>query len=216
MNPFLKSSIATAACFAFTALNSAAFAQTPDALCAGSEAKARIAEAVTARRGAPPVIYARNLDLPEAMVMSGLPDRVKAYGVEATPERVKEIWASIDAWGEETFTHIVLTMGGDHVADFPSLVPITQPDDGSGFIDIYADGGDGVHGHIFLDFVKAVYAAELAGPDGVTRTVSFYNKDGGLIAGMYPSIAGKGFDQKAVDGFDRTVRKLKDYAPLCE
>lgn len=194
----------------------AAMAQPVTTYCAADADRQKIAETVSARPGVPTVIYARTMDARELTVVSGLPESAFAVGVEATPERVKEIWSSIDDWGAETSTHIVFTMGGDHVADFTSLVPITQPDDGSGFIDIYADNGDGVHGHVFLDLVKAVYAAELPGPGGVTRMVSFYNEEGRLIFGVYPTIGAKPFDQRAVDGFDRTFEMLKSYAPLCE
>ncbi len=199
-----------------TALSPAALAQPTATYCATDVQKLKIAEAVNAREGAPTVIYARNLEMPEQTVVSGLPDTVRAYGVDMTPERVKEIWASVDEWGGETFTHVIFTMGGDHVADFPSLVPVMQPLDDSGFIDIYADEGRGVHGHVLLERVNAVYAAELHGRDAVTRMVSLYNKDGGLIVGMYASIAGKEFDQRAVDGFENTFAKLQEYPAACE
>lgn len=212
----MKQSKLGAALLSVVALQvSPAMAQPAAGFCATEEQKSQIADAFAAREGVPTMIYARNTGLPELTVASGLPASVKSYGAEATPDRVKEVWASIDSWGGEASTHVVFTMGGDHVADFPSLIPLTQPDDGSGFIDIYADNGDGVHGHVFLDLVKAIYAAELPGPTGVTRMVSLYNEDGSLIVAIYPSIGAKPFDQRAIDGFNRTFEQLKEYAPHC-
>ncbi len=58
------------------------------------------------------------------------------------PSVVREVWKSIDAWGEKTSVKLVLASGGQHTFAFPSLVPITQSQmRNADLLDVYADGG---------------------------------------------------------------------------
>lgn len=169
------------------------------------------------RPGVPLPVPGRFLDVPEVIIASGLPAG-QSVGVAGTPGLAKEIWKSIDAWGPKTAVKLVLTSGGKHAFAFPSLVPITQADDGSGMLDVYADDGKGVHGHIQSARVKAIFATDVPGkePEKRTRAISYFGEDGELILGVYASIAAETPDPKAIEGFGRTWALLKSMPQLCE
>jgi|GEM_PF-651451 len=166
-------------------------------------------------KGAPLMIAGRALKLPEALIASALQPE-QHIGVKADAKRIKDIWTTIDQWGEETNVRLVFTMGGSHVFDFPSNVPIRQEDLDDGWLDIFADQGDGVRGHLWLDQIKTVYAINLPGSDGTpTRAISFYAADGSLIIGVYASISTKSYDKAVEPGFEKTWALLKTLPKAC-
>ncbi len=172
-------------------------------LCATSEEAARVQEFYAETRpGAVLPIPGRKLNLVESKVASGLSPQ-HAVGVDGTPERLAEIWRSVDAWGEETNVRAVVSIDGWHPFDFPSKTPVTQEKHSAGFYDVYADGGKGVHIHLKPEDIKLIYAANLPGTDGsATRSVNLYDSDGRLVLGVYASKAGNAdFDAAAVEGF---------------
>jgi len=168
------------------------------------------------RPGVPLTVASRFFNVPEFAIASGLPAAL-SIGTAVTPEQVKTIWSSIDAWGATTRVSLVVTPGSKHAFAFPSLVPITQKDAKDGYIDVYADEGRGVHSHIQLDQVAAVYATELADPKPgfKTRAISFFGPDGHLVIGVYASIKSDPFDDKAVAGFERTRALIASMPRIC-
>ncbi len=158
---------------------------------------------------------AQDLNIPELNVATAAPDS-RRVAAKVTAEQVKDIWTSIDGWGAKTAVRLLFTMGGKQLMDFPSLVPTRQADLQDGWLDIYADDGAGVHGHLWLGRVDTVHAVDLAGSDGErTRAISFYAPEGHLIMGVYASIAGEDFDSKAVKGFERTRKAIAALPQLC-
>ncbi len=175
-------------------------------LCATTEEAAAVRAFYSETRpGAVLPIPGRKLNMVESKIASGLLAD-NAVGVEGTPERLAEIWRSVDAWGEETNVRLVLSIDGWHPFDFPSKTPVTQAKHNQGFYDVYADGGAGVHIHLKPEDVSLIYAADLPVADGSsTRSVNLYDTDGRLILGVYASKAGKAdFDEAAVTGFSAT------------
>ena len=171
---------------------------------------------VNVRPAAPPPAVARLFRMPETRVVSALPaDQV--YGVRSDRVFFDEVWKSVDAWGEDTRIGIVLTGGGMHVWNFPSKVPQTQSTTSPIWYDMYADGGQGVHGHITPQEVDQIWALQLPTPepDKFTRILGFYGSDGNLIVGLYVSEGVKDFDPKAVAGFERTRELLQTRARVC-
>lgn len=168
------------------------------------------------RPGAPLPIVSRHLNVPELVIASGLPAS-ESIGTPGSTQATRAVWDSIDAWGASTSVKLVFTSGGKHAFAFPSLVPITQPDDGKGFLDIYADGGKGVHAHIQLAHVQAIYATDIPGKEEGkrTRAVSFFGADGQLILGVYASIATESFDPAAARGFAKTWDLVKSMPRVC-
>ena len=183
--------------------------------CAGKSVAKKVAAFYAERPGAPSPIPARALGIPELHVVTALPGENRT-GVKATEQLLEDLWVTIDAWGEDTRVNLVFTMGGQHVLDFPSLVPIRQEDLDDGWIDAYADRGDGVHGHLWMDRVTSVHAIDIEGTDDTrTRGVLFFAPEGDLAMGVYASVAGKAFDQNAVDGFGGTWDFLASGEQVC-
>jgi len=169
------------------------------------------------RPGVPLPVPSRFLDVPELVIASGLPER-QSIGTPGSPEVTKRIWRSIDEWGPNTSVKLVLTSGSKHAFAFPSLVPITQPDDKRGMLDVYADEGRGVHAHIQLALVDTVYATDLPGrePGKRTRAVSFFAREGHLILSVYASIAADAtHDPAAAAGFANTWKLIGSMPRVC-
>lgn len=191
------------------------FADTQDNFCASKREAKKVLSYFSENAGAPLAIPARDLKFPELKIATALLG-TNAVGISATPALVKQVWSSIDKWGAQSHVRLVFTMGGAHVMDFPSLVPITQPDMADGFIDVYADNGKGIHGHLWLTRVKQIVAVDLPGRDEVrTRTVSFYDAQGKLIIGVYASITTKKPDTRSVAGFKESWSLIKSLPQLC-
>lgn len=167
------------------------------------------------RPGVPLPVASRYFNLPEAVVASALPDGT-VVGTASTPEIADRVWKSIDAWGAATRVSLVFAPNGRNSFSVPSLVPITQNDSSDGYLDVYADGGKGIHSHIQIADIAAIYAHDMPRGDGNrTRGVSFFGPTGDLIVAVYASINADPFDQKAVDGFTRTWALLKDMKRPC-
>lgn len=185
-------------------------------VCASAMTAKKVQATYQKLTGAPLAVVSRVAGVPEVQVATGLPKESRV-AIKATPDIVKKLWAGIDAWGRETNVRVVFTMGGEHVLDFPSMVPTTQVDLDDGWIDIYADEGRGVHGHLWLDRIHSIHAVDIPGRDAVrTRTISFYGVDGKLIMGLYASISTKKFDPAAVDGFARTRAEIAAMPQICD
>ena len=168
------------------------------------------------RPGAPPPAVARLFRMEETRVVSALRPE-QAYGVRSDRLFFDEVWKSVDAWGADTRIGIVLTGGGMHVWNFPSKVPQTQSTSTPIWYDMYADNGDGVHGHITPAEVDQIWALQLPTKeaDKFTRILAFYDRQGDLIVALYVSEGVKPFDPKAVAGFEKTRELLKTQPRLC-
>jgi putative heme iron utilization protein len=193
------------------------YAAEPTAAYCASSSGPKVSEFYEKRRpGVPLSVASRTLLLPELTVAASLPSSLATVAA-ADSALTKRVWESIDTWGNNTLVKLVLSSSNQHTFAFPSKVPIRQPDDGSGLMDVYADGGAGVHAHIKLDHVFAVAAVSLPGKTSDTRTeaVTFYNADGSLILGVYARIANQTFDRAALEGFARTQKLIQANASLC-
>lgn len=167
------------------------------------------------RPGVPLPVASRYFNVPEAIVASALPADA-AVGTSVTPEVADRVWKSIEAWGAQTRVSLVFAPNGKHAFALPSLVPIDQDDSSDGYLDVYADGGKGVHSHIQIAGIAAIYAHDMPNGDGNrTRGVSFFGPGGDLIVGVYASIKADPFDPKAVEGFAATWRLLKELKRPC-
>lgn len=185
-------------------------------ICAPAKVAQKVQKIYKKMPGAPLAIIGRVAGVPEVHVATGLP-KENSVGILANPEIVKKVWATIDDWGKSTHVRLVFTMGGGHVLDFPHMIPITQTDLDDGWIDIYADDGNGVHGHMWLERIHSIQAVDIPGRDDVrTRTISFYGPDGKLVMGVYASITTKKFDQNAVDGFAKTRALIASLPQACK
>lgn len=208
-------SAATLATIAALSLPDAVAHRDMTKLCSVSDFDATVAQYYLDNPGSPPAIPARRLVTSALTLMDALEATGAAKVMPSNPERLSALWATIDAWGEDTQMHLVFPLENKHVIDVITEVPITQPDDGSGFLDIYADDGDGVHGHVYVDKVAAIAVATLPGDGDVTRVVSFFDVHGDTIFSAYASQSRKTADPKAESGFEGTWGFAQAQDSLC-
>lgn len=197
-------------------LGLAGYASASDTCATADDAKVIQNYYAKTRPGAPPPAVSRLYRMKEASVVSAL-DKAHAYGVRSNRVLFEEVWKSVDAWGADTRIGIVFTSGGMHAWNFPSKVPQTWPSSSPIWYDMYADNGDGVHGHITPQEVDQIWTVQLPTKeaDKFTRILGFYDKQGDLIVGLYVSEGVKPFDPKAVVGFERTRELLKSQPRIC-
>lgn len=184
--------------------------------CATDAQKAQAYEFVTKTRpGKPLAVGARALNIIEGTFASGLVGSDLTVGTLGTAEKFREIWASVEKWGAKTKVGIYWSANNKHTFSFPSYVPMSLPDDGSGMQDIYADDGKGIHSHVVRDDVKGIFATRLIIGEHATRTVTFYDSTGDLIWGIIASEAnGKG-EKAAIDGFEETWKLIASMPQIC-
>jgi len=183
--------------------------------CSNAAFDSEIADYYADRPGSPPAIPARRLSVRGLMVMDALEAQGSAKVLKSTPALLSQVWVSVDSWGEDTQVHLVFPLENKHVIDVITNVPVTQPDDGSGFLDIYADHGDGVHGHVYSEKVAAIALAKLPRGGEATRLIGFYDQHGETIFATYASQATKTADAKAIAGFADTWAFAQSQESLC-
>ncbi len=168
------------------------------------------------RPGVPIPVPSRYFNVPEAIIPSALPAD-QAVGATSTHEIADRVWKSIEGWGAQTRVTLVFAPNSKNSFAVPSLVPIDQDNSDDGYLDVYADGGKGIHSHIQIANVAAIYAHDIPNGDGKNRTrgVSFYGPTGDLIIGVYASVKADPFDPKAADGFAKTWALLKGMTRPC-
>ena len=201
-----------------TALPASAQASNASPVCATPAQRVFIQDYYTAKRpGVPLPVPSRYFEVPEFVVASALPADI-SVGTAASPDVVRTVWSSIEAWGADSKVTLVISPTSQHAFAFPSLVPVQQPNPNPGYISVYADSGNGVHSHLQLNRVAAIYAVDLPTdkPEFRTRGVSFFGADGHLIVGVYASIREGAFEQRAVDGFAATQTLIRSMPRLCQ
>lgn len=168
------------------------------------------------RPGVPLAVASRYFNVAESVVASALPDDA-VVGTRVTPGIADQVWKSIESWGAQTDVSLVLAPNSKNAFAFPSKVPMDQDDSSDGYLDVYADDGKGVHSHIQIANIAAIYAHDMPNGDDKNRTrgVSFFGPTGDLIVAVYASIKADPFDPEAVQGFGRTWNLLKTMDKPC-
>ncbi|RYY29392.1 MAG: hypothetical protein EOP62_00700 [Sphingomonadales bacterium] len=192
-------------------------AQAGDKLCATPEQTKNIRNYYEKMRpGVPLPVPSRYFNVAEAIIPSALPD-TEAVGTASTAAIADQVWKSIESWGAQTSVSLVFAPNSKNSFSVTSLVPIDQNNSADGYLDVYADGGKGIHSHIQIANIAAIYAHDLPNGDGKNRTrgISFYGPTGDLIIGVYASIKADPFDPKAAEGFARTWDLLKGMKRPC-
>lgn len=184
-----------------------------EALCATQAQKSIVADYYEKRPGSPPAIPVRRLKMNALTLATALEEYGTVFRVNA--DDLPRLWGTIDGWGLDTAVRTVFAPTGKSVIDIATSVPMTQPDDGSGFLDIYADHGAGVHGHLYKSKVAAVAVLALPRGDETSRLASFFDEDGSLIFAIYATMIGKPFDAQAIPGFANTVEHAMEQTRLC-
>lgn len=166
--------------------------------------------------GAPIPIATHDLAISEAHLISALPQNWRV-GTPATPETARAVWESIDDWGKLANTKLIFGINGIHNFIIPTHVPITQVDEKDGYLDIKADNGDGLHGHIITDDVKYIYAVKLPNADTkiFTRSIGFYDPRGGLIVSIYVNLPAYKGEIAAINGFEASWNLIENMSRIC-
>ncbi len=194
----------------------------PEALAPSRPACATLEERVLVQKGAadfpgaPVAISSRFLGMKEFTFASGLPAE-QSVGAWITGEAVAELWKSIDDWGHDTMVRVVISPQSEHAFSYYGKVPMTQPGSDPGYLDAFMDSGNGIHAHIQLDKIAAVYATDLASEDPTRRTrgINFYDHHGHNVYGVYASIMRYEPDPAAIAGFERTRALIEAMPRAC-
>ncbi|WBX85140.1 ChuX/HutX family heme-like substrate-binding protein [Sphingosinicella microcystinivorans] len=174
-------------------------------VCADSARTERIRKEVKAYPGDPIAIVARDLELSEFTTASGLFPEMQV-GALIDAQQFQDLWKSIESWGADTMVRLVISPSSAHAFIVHGKVPMIQPDADPGYLDVYADEGRGIHSHIQMSKIAAVYATDIPTEDPAFRTrgINFLDHDGHSVIGVYASIKTYEPDAKAVEGFERT------------
>lgn len=173
--------------------------------CADPAQTERIRKEVKDYPGDPVAIVARDLELTEFTAVSGFFPEMQV-GARIDAKQFEDFWKSIESWGADTMVRLVISPSSAHAFIVHGKVPMIQPDADPGYLDVYADEGRGIHSHIQMSKIAAVYATDIPTEDPAFRTrgINFLDHDGHSVIGVYASIKKYEPDAKAVEGFERT------------
>ena len=186
--------------------------------CATEAEKELVREEAKRFPGAPVAIGARFLNLPEFTVASGLPKEA-SIGAWITGDAVTELWKSIDGWGKDTMVRMVISPQSEHAFSLYGKTPMSSIEDADpGYLNAYSDDGRGIHAHLQLDKIAAVYATDLPADDPTRRTrgINFYDHLGHNVIGIYASIMRYDPDPAAIEGFERTRAVIAAMPQACQ
>lgn len=184
--------------------------------CATNAQKAAVLKMQGEYPGDPVAIVGRDLKVPEMVAASGFGPE-GAVGARITGNEAAQFWQSIDGWGADTKVWVVLSPASEHAFIVHGKVPVTQPNPDPGYLDVYADKGDGIHSHIQLSKVAAVFATDIPTDDPAFRTrgINFYDQKGNNIVGIYASLKKYTPDPIAIAGFERTRELIRTLPRIC-
>jgi putative heme iron utilization protein len=176
-------------------------------LCATPEQAAQIGEFYDENPGMLPVLAARRLGMPAAVVASALEGELIA---SAPADAFAEVWAAMAGFGQANF----LIMVGANVFEILSGVAPGAPSTRSQYFNLeYAHP---LRGHLRPDLYSSIYAIAMPGnEDTVVRGVMFFDADGGLVFGVF--ISGESLDPTAEDlaKFADVMALVRSKPPAC-
>ena len=190
------------------ALSQAGPAAFADAWCASADQAAQIQAFYRENPGTLPAIAARRLELPEALVASGLPADLSA---SAPPAAFAEIWAAMTEWEAAVF----LIMKGADVFEIQSPVATGKPSTQSQYFNL--DYRHPFRGHLRPDLYQAIYAIALprADDEGTIRGVLFYGADGASVFGVMHSGEGPAPPPSEIAKFNAVMALVRAQPPVC-
>lgn len=199
--------LATCSIWLTWAVSAVALADGHDKLCATPQQVQQIQKFYVTRPGTLPVIAAKQLGLPEALVASGLGPRQSA---SAPREAFQKVWDAMGAWRQANF----LIVKGDNVFEILSGVSAGAPSTRSDYFNIKYDNP--LRGHLRPDQFSAIYAVAIPGKeDAVARGVLFYAADGSLVFGTF--ISGESLQPSEDDlrSFDKVMQLVRAQPSVC-
>ena len=190
-----------------TALCAAQAASAAEPLCASPAQRAAVAAAFSRPNPPAPFSAARELKMPEAVIMSALP-AAQAHGVAAT--HFQTVWKSLETWEKSVF----VVMKGGHVFEAYGKVFAGEPSKRSNFFNLHGEGA-GMSGHLRPDLISHIYVIAVPGKDAVTRGVLFYDAQGEAAFGVY--LPGEGTPPTAaqIAQFEDTAAEIRALPGVC-
>lgn len=176
-------------------------------MCASTEQAQLIQDFYDENPGASPVVAARQLKLPEAVIGSGLPvDHVAATGAEG----FERVWTALTTWEKAI---VIIIKGADVLEVFGPISPGQTSTETSRF-DLTHDNA--LAGHLRPDLYASIYAYNLPGKKGaVTRGVFFYDQSGASVFGVMMSGKGPPPPATEVEKFEKLMVLVRSLPPVC-
>lgn len=129
--------------------------------------------------GTIPVIAAQRLDMPDAVVASGLP---RGLAVSAGGGSFADVWTLMSEWQQASF----LIMKGKNVFEIMSRVGAGTPSTRSEYYNIAYDHP--LRGHLRPDLYSSIYAVDMPSKgERPIRGVMFFGDDGAMVFGVFIS-----------------------------
>jgi len=177
-------------------------------MCATPEQAKQIQDFYAANPGTMTPIAAQRLNMPEALVASGLP---AAQTASTSGEAFMDVWSNMTTWEKATF----LVMKGKNVFEIESAIAPVKKSETSDYTNI-----EYVHplrGHLRPDLYETISAVVLPVEGRPTvRGVMFYDEEGASVFGAFISGEGAG-DPPAEElaKFDALMGLIKAQPPVC-
>lgn len=175
--------------------------------CATPEQANKIQAFYKDKPGTMPVIAARQLDLPEAVVASGLGSEQVAA---TTGAAFDDVWDAMTQWKQAIF----LITKGPNVFEVVSPVAAATASITSQYTNIAYDHP--LRGHLRPDLYTSIYAVSLPGKDGaMVRGVLFYDASGASVFGAFISGEGPAPTRTDLKNFGALMALIRSRPPVC-
>ncbi len=176
-------------------------------LCASSEQRQIIQDFLAENPSTMPVMAARELKLPEAIVASAYsPDQVTS----TTGDAFTDVWTAMTSLEKVT----VLIIKDRDVFEISSMIGSGEPSDTNSFYNLSHDYP--FSGHLRPDLYSCIYAVTVPyGEERVGRGIFFYQPNGEAAFGILVSGRGPSPSKEQVAQFDAIRSMIKDLPSAC-
>ena len=176
-------------------------------LCASSEQRQAVQDFLAENPSLMPVMAARELKLPEAIVASAYsPDQAAS----TTGDGFTEVWTAMTQLEEVT----VLILKDRDVFEISSLIGLGEPSDTNAFYNLSHDNP--FSGHLRPDLYSSIYAVTVPhGEERFGRGIFFYKPDGEAAFGILVSGRGPSPSNEQIAKFDAIMDMIKDLPAAC-
>ncbi len=178
-----------------------------DDLCATSDQRQAVEEFLADKTPMMPIMAARELKLPEAIVASAYPDD---YVASASAEAFDDIWTAMTKLDKVT----VLITKGPHVYEVSSGIGAGTRSDTTPFFNL--DHDNAFSGHLMPEMLSSISAVAVPGEEGkVGRGIFFYMPNGEPAFGTLISGNGPSPSADEIAKFDGIMAMIKARPSAC-
>ncbi len=176
-------------------------------LCASSELRQIIQDFLAEKPGMMPVMAARELNIPEAIVASAYsPDQVAS----TTGDAFTDVWTVMTNLEKVT----VLVIKDRDVFEISSIIGSGEFSDTNSFYNLSHDYP--FSGHLRPDLYSSIYAVRVPyGEERVGRGIFFYKPNGEAAFGILVSGRGPSPSTEQIAKFDEIMAMIKDRPSAC-